>query len=96
MFYYAKTSTFILCSDKLCKRSKVLRILRPTFLSLLVFTSKNRTSLHIITKCTNGDVRASESCLLNFSCGSFEEISPIESCRELNSISFEIRQKFLK
>ena len=37
------------------------------------------------------DVRTCESSLLNFSCESVEEISLIQSCRELNNISFEIR-----
>ena len=43
-----------------------------------------------------GDVRAPESYLLNFCCESFEEISLIQSCRELNDVSFEIGLKFLK
>ena len=43
-----------------------------------------------------GDVRASEFSLLNFSRGSFEEISLIQYCRELNDVSFEIRFKSLK
>ena len=43
-----------------------------------------------------GDVRTSESCLLNFSRRNFEETSIIQSCRQLNDISFEIRLKSLK
>ena len=43
-----------------------------------------------------GDVKASEFSLLNFSRGSFEEISLIQSCRELNDVSFEIGLKSLK
>ena len=41
-------------------------------------------------------VRASESSLLNFSCGNFEEMSLIQSCRELNDVSFEISLKSFK
>ena len=41
-------------------------------------------------------VRASESHLLHFSRGIFEEISLILSCTELNDVSFEIRLKSLK
>ena len=43
-----------------------------------------------------GDVRASESSLVNFSPRGFEEVSLIQSCRELNGVSFEIRLKSLK
>ena len=41
-------------------------------------------------------VRASEICLLNSSRRGFEEISLMQSCRELNETSFEIRVKSLK
>ena len=43
-----------------------------------------------------GKIGTSECYLLNFSRGSFEEISLIQSCRELNDISFKIRSKSLK
>ena len=43
-----------------------------------------------------GDVRTSESYLLNISFGSYEEISLIYSCRELNDVSVEIKLKSLK
>ena len=36
------------------------------------------------------DVRALESHLLNFSPGCVKDISLIQSCRELNDVSFEI------
>ena len=42
------------------------------------------------------DVRALESYLLNFSAGNFEEIFLIESCKEMNDVSFEIRFESLK
>ena len=49
-----------------------------------------------ITALKGGDVGASESYLLHFSPGSFEDICLIESCRELDDVSFEIRLKYLK
>ena len=41
------------------------------------------------------DVRASEAYLLNFSGRSFEEISFIQSCGELNDVAFGIILKYL-
>ena len=43
-----------------------------------------------------GHVEASEPYLLNLSRESFEEISPIRSCRKLSGVSFEIRTESLK
>ena len=43
-----------------------------------------------------GKVGTSESYVLNCSRGDFEEISRIQSCRELNDVSFETRLNYLK
>ena len=43
-----------------------------------------------------GYVGTSESHLLNFSAEIFEEISLVQSCRELNDIPFELRPKSFK
>ena len=48
----------------------------------------------ILEKVVN--IRASKFYLLNFSDRSFEVVSLIQSCRELNDVSFEIRFKSFK
>ena len=57
---------------------------------------KRKFLVFTITALKVQDVRASESYLVNFSGGSFDEISIKQSCSELNDISFEIRLKSLK